>query len=319
MAQTSKLLIAGPMPLDPYRPYSDVPDVGEDQRALNKARYDAISLETAACMARSGFEYWPEEDVDATVYSVSINGPAFASVPVLPASRAPATESGYGRSAPADVPQPDQVAANRSYFDGLTASGQAAYNMALYGAESPDNPETENGCASRAAAAHPEPSPNSRAQAVAQFQEDFGALQQAMADLVLYGVMDSRDGVALDREWSACMASSGLDLNVDMPMLPSGPNPHYALVLALRTLPDGSLGKSWLNYQGDEFTPPEERTLLGSQPEIDIALADFDCRASMDYDNRLVEIQRKLEQEFVNQHKTELDQMVAAYQQATSE
>ncbi|MDR0592429.1 MAG: hypothetical protein LBG60_04045 [Bifidobacteriaceae bacterium] len=318
MAQTSQLLIADPMPLDAYRPYVGEPDVGEEQTTAIKARYDAIALDLAACMAERGFDYWPDEYADTPVDSVGIAGPAFASLPVLPASREAAAESGYGRSAPADVSESEQASANRGYFAGLTASGQAAYNIALYGAESPDAPETEDGCAARAVAAHPEPPATERAQAAAKFWEDFGWLQQSMADLVFYGVMDSPDGVALNREWSACMASSGFDLDVDMPVLPSGPNPHYALVLALRTLPDGSLGESWLDYQGDEFTPSEERALLGSQPEIDIALADFDCRTSTNYEVRLVEIQRGLEQEFADQHKAELEQMAVAYQEATT-
>jgi hypothetical protein len=317
-AQTSILHIEDPMPLDAYRPYAGEPDAGEEQTALNKARYDAISLDLAACMAQSGFDYWPDEYDDAPVGAASVSGPAFASLPVLPTPRAVVAKSGYGRSAPADVSGPDQAAANRDYFAGLTASGQAAYNKALYGAESPDAPETENGCAARAAAGNPEPPASRRAQVVARFQEDFGWLQLAMTDLVFYGVMDSADGMVLNREWSACMASSGFDLNVAMPVLPSGPNPHYALMLALRTLPSGSPGASWLNYQGDEFTPPEERALLGSQPEIDIAVADFDCRASTDYEHRLVEIQRALEREFANQHKTDLDQMVLAYLEATT-
>jgi hypothetical protein len=56
----------------------------------------------------------------------------------------------------------------------------------------------------------------------------------------------------------------------------------------------------------------DQRSLVGSPAEAEIALADFDCRAETDYEARFAAIQLELEQEFVDQNRPRLELMVAA-------
>ncbi|MCL2784832.1 MAG: hypothetical protein FWD55_05235 [Propionibacteriaceae bacterium] len=80
---------------------------------------------------------------------------------------------------------------------------------------------------------------------------------------------------------------------------------------AWRTRADGTLGDTWYHYEYDEATPEEERSLLGTQAEVQIALADFDCREESNYLERYLAIQIDLESAFVDQHRAQLDEMLA--------
>jgi hypothetical protein len=62
-------------------------------------------------------------------------------------------------------------------------------------------------------------------------------------------------------------------------------------------------------------TPVEYRSLLGSDPEIRIAVVDFKCRQKVDFVNRWAQIQADVQQDYIDQHKTELDRMLAQIEQ----
>lgn len=53
-------------------------------------------------------------------------------------------------------------------------------------------------------------------------------------------------------------------------------------------------------------------TLVGSQEERAIALADFDCRAAVDYEARLTEELIHLEERFVADNEESLSEFLAA-------
>jgi hypothetical protein len=114
---------------------------------------------------------------------------------------------------------------------------------------------------------------------------------------------------ALNREWKACLptdVAAGLGP-------PEWANPDAAVDLAMRTAPDGDvavIGEA-LGAEIDKL-PQEQRTLLGSEAEAQVALADFDCRAATDYVARYTEAQRRLEERFVADHKSDLDALQAA-------
>jgi hypothetical protein len=82
--------------------------------------------------------------------------------------------------------------------------------------------------------------------------------------------------------------------------------PKGAFALAVATGADG--------VAADPGTPVERRdrdqeSLVGSAPEIAIAVADFDCRAATDYVARLSAVQTERELEFVADHRAELDRL----------
>jgi hypothetical protein len=85
--------------------------------------------------------------------------------------------------------------------------------------------------------------------------------------------------------------------------------------MAKRTKTDGTLGSAW--QRADPAVgglPLDEQYLLGTEGEIKIALADFDCRVNTNYEARLLEVYLALEAEFVAQHRSELEQLKAFVQ-----
>ncbi|MDR1441525.1 MAG: hypothetical protein LBJ02_03920, partial [Bifidobacteriaceae bacterium] len=60
--------------------------------------------------------------------------------------------------------------------------------------------------------------------------------------------------------------------------------------------------------------PVDQQSLVGSDYEIAIAVADFGCRAATDYVGRYTQIQFDLETAYIAAHQTELDKMVAVAQ-----
>jgi hypothetical protein len=117
--------------------------------------------------------------------------------------------------------------------------------------------------------------------------------------------------VELNREWRSCMAEQGHAMESFRGDSEEGgllDGPEGAFLMATRTSPDGSVAS--LSTDEAKLSVNQE-SLVGSQAEIDIAVADFDCRADTDYLARLTEIQRSMEQDFVNKRKKALDQLVA--------
>jgi len=49
--------------------------------------------------------------------------------------------------------------------------------------------------------------------------------------------------------------------------------------------------------------------------EIDMALADFDCRVAVDYDARQAAVVNETETQFVNDHRSALEALRSAFEQ----
>jgi hypothetical protein len=52
-----------------------------------------------------------------------------------------------------------------------------------------------------------------------------------------------------------------------------------------------------------------------AEREVELALADLDCREETDYRDRHAAITREVEQQFIDDHKAELDAMIASVEQ----
>ena len=70
--------------------------------------------------------------------------------------------------------------------------------------------------------------------------------------------------------------------------------------------------------------PEEEMAMAGpdqaemdalGEKEIALALVDLDCREQTDYRERQADVQRQVEEQFIADHKAELDALVAASEQ----
>jgi hypothetical protein len=311
-------------PFSAYLDYVDGPKDGSyeaDQQTEAAAfadQQDAI----ASCMKGRGFEYSPQ-DWDLVRIDRFEADSAFAQgdqlwLAWLPASRDEVEERGYGKLEPrkTTVTQEDVDPVNFAYRESLSPAQQEAYDLALGGEQEPDtegDPGTEPSCfeITESAVSGAGEVPSGRT--YQQFAAQFGALAAQMEQLPGLTLFEDGEVRALDLEYEVCMGRAGFDLGSGREYAPGEVNPWAAFSLAQHTRADGSLGSSW--NAGPDFAvdaaPIEERSLLGTQAEIKIALADFDCRVETDYDRRLKDAYLRLEAEFVAAHKSELDQMKA--------
>jgi hypothetical protein len=268
----------------------------------------------AACMKRQGFEYTPVpyrvittetvidwwQQIDAIV------------VPTLPAGRSDVERFGYGVQAPLSMspiaPPSDEETANTAYSEGLGSAGQAAYDLALTGhrADDPATYEEVGGCQGEAWASFPEPNASSGTQAVL---DSYGDFIQSFRWLIIDGVTLDPQMVAVNRAWADCMTTVGIDHLADVGE--EQISPYAALMVALRTGPAGDYWNVGEHRTGEE-EPAEYRSISMSAPEIEIALADFDCRAEVAYERTANSIALDLQRSFMNEHGGEANALMAA-------
>jgi hypothetical protein len=305
-------------PFDPYMPYVNGPEPDAAAAAVAaeqlRTRWTQMQGAQAECMKDRGFTYYPVPWVANTEYRRFPNGDVLV-LPRLPASRAEVERRGYGIQAAEDFTDEatEVEEQNRNYRESLAPAAQTEYDLALLGPDPHEaTPEdTANTCGEIAAQAVPVDDSDWVPPPADEFWFEFGDLVLAMAELVDIGAPSDPAVQNAAQAWESCMAKKGYDFTTSR-FLQYGPiNPWAAHTLALRTLPDGSVGDAWHNYQGENFTRPEERSLSGSPAEIKIAVDDFDCRVEADYEAIHLEAQLRLEAEFVAQNKARLDAMVA--------
>lgn len=301
-------------------PFSDVlPVVGElmqlqtEDESVQRARHDETQRLIARCMTRAGFEYEPApwEPADPPVPPWARDG---LQLPFLPDDPDLVATYGYGvddvETREKERLRAEQGDVNLDAVEAMSDAAQVEYYAALTGARGPDDDVApDGGCAGLADAQVGQPDYPGQ-----ETFETYGALIRDM------GAVRGRDlpaddrVVALDTEWNACMEDAGWDLwppaEADI-LDPAVPGPVSAFYLAVRTPPGGTA--SW---PADDATiddiPQDRRYLVGSPEEVAIAVADLDCRAGTDYEQRLREVLVDLESRFVQRHATELDELRAA-------
>jgi hypothetical protein len=321
--------IEGATPFTEYSEYLDGPGYDHDARMADRVEwYAQVEDYIAQCMKEEGFEYFPAEYWAADLPESRLSFDRdFMSIPLLPANRADVVQWGYGVAPPLEFVTGSDILANQpddpneAYFDGLSASGQRDYLKAYDGYYPEDaplgSPDLTSGCGGMAFTAFPEPGVEDAAQ---RFNSQYGTLALTMGTLATSGVFDDRRIGALAASWESCMRAIGVDVSSETVDGMSGdvayPNPNSAWYMAMRTGPDGSVGTGGGGVF-DEALPLEQRSLIGSEAEARIALADFDCRIETEYETRFKEIQLDLEQQFVDQNRDQLEEMVAAAKNGT--
>jgi hypothetical protein len=329
------------MPFEPYfaalRREEEV--LGPELGRVQAEREANLENEVAACMAEAGFTYYPQ------VRAGTQADPSWAAaaeleglwdrlqVPQLGETREDVARHGYGRwqeAAPGVIlltPENEAEVAERlaqdpqlQYLESLSAAALDAYYKTLEGMES-------NGAGTWSSGAEMwfrGEGDSCRAQAyrkVPDLETDHPMMSDVYEDLlgglweVSWQVDNDPRTLALDREWAACMAGRGHDVAEEHGTGDGGgeyvtSGPIQAFYLAVMTGSDGRVADRDLHL--DWTLPEDQRSMIQSQPEIDIALADFDCREQTDYMARLVELQRELETAFVADNRPALDEMLAA-------
>ena len=305
-------------PLTKYGVYLDGPGEDPAYQAAVTQRSEDIGNAIAACMAAQGFTYVPsppQPSASAGLTSLDLNL-RYLPVPYLSADRGTVVREGYGVMA-----TPEELAAaqgvtvgspNDAYTSTLSSAEFEAYQMALFGDYNDPAGTSGSSCSGKATAQFPEmPLPDGQR----DFDAEFGDLTAAVWNLL--GSDPSAGGdnldsdprrLQLDAEWESCMAGKGYRLE----KLDYEHGPDLAFGLARRTRPDGTVGPfHYTSVLGSEI-PDEEKSLLGTEPEREVAVADFDCRVETDYLARLTDIRVSLDEKFIAEHQTELDRLVAA-------
>lgn len=282
-------------------PGADRFDPAQFQRE-GRAHEEAI----ARCMAAEGFEYVPHVlDLQWTVVEGGATpGPALAVLhpgggqpPDLPPDEF-AAQYGYGLST--REPQEEELAdvdPNAAIVDAMSVAERVAYYQALLGAEQSldgqGRPNAEmvgdpESCWEQAATEvwgdrDAMVTTDPVLAAFAPLLEQIGAIEDRVA-------ADPRM-VAADEAWSACMADAGFPGYTDL------------------NSPQTDVAERAREVMGSAFDPtladPDELAEL-QRFEIAIAVADHACRAG--YGETYQQVRYDIEAQFVEQHRTELEQ-----------
>ncbi|MFV0373662.1 hypothetical protein [Microbacterium sp.] len=257
----------------------------------------------AECMADEGFEYIPDTGAVTTYGAADEDMWKPDDREWVAQYGYGIVESPYGDEAVPDEASPEEVDdPNAEYVESLSAAEQEAYMDTLYGPspteEQMNDPDFDwdtwdRGCQG---AAYESIDP-----AVSVFAaEEF---QPLMTDLeALYASLDDApERIELDREWSECMAEAG--------------HGGFAKQSDAQESIMDELNAAWDDPERTGDVAESDLAAI-SDKEVELALADLDCREKTDYMTRALRVQFALEQQFIDEHKAELDALRAAAEQA---
>lgn len=293
------------LPLSDYVDYFAGPPVDEAQTTARREAYDRREGLIASCMKLVGFDYTPREYVSAVGQEESIEPFSSLPIPLLSANRFEVVAYGYGTLTSVDVDLGSDYGddPNAAYAETLSGAAALEFNRALYGDPYSQDP-ADIGCAAKALDESPPPEATP---AQELFEAQFGELVMAARTSVGVGLTEDERVVDLDDEWHACMLEAGFDAGP----LPTSHGPILGLDMAIRTRADGSVAPQRPDTPTADI-PVEERTLLGTEAERGVAVADYDCRASLDYVSRMMAVRISRDNEFIDGNRDALGQLVTA-------
>lgn len=269
-----------------------------DQDEFN-AQQKEIEEAVAACMAEEGFDYVP---IDYS--SQDFSGPSPEDFEDTNTEEWVAA-NGYGMSQPEQSeeqqePAEEFVDPNQEYIESLSPSEQTAYFNTLHGVPPTDEELGEDGsyeykwedAGCYGAAQHEIQGDNPYEDE--KHRELFDALDSMYQDLQSDPAIS-----ALDAKWASCMADAEY---------PDLKQKQDAFELAIE--------KQNEFYKDDGSTGPTDEQLAEAREfEIDVALADFRCSEKVRYNDTMMEVQFALERQFIQDHKSELDALLADAEQ----
>lgn len=311
------------MPLDQF--FAGPTFTPEESAAKERQVQDLITT----CMRAEGFEYRPF--VPPMAASTISTGPQWG-------TREFAEKYGYGMSTdPYPQPSPDNqpVDPNQAIVDAMTDSEREAYYAALQGApmmaESSSvasAPATDPSAAPTVETTTPAADETSAAQPVEMadtgcwgkaseqvwgngFQRsgEFDDLQNRMSQLWDQGQKDPAVVEAQDR-WSTCMADAGHPGLATVDAAQQSINDRVNQLYESLPHPDPSELQT-ASPTADIVTGNPVTAAPGYQQlqtdEIALAVADFDCRDKAGYQKTFDEANQRLQQQFVDDNRAELE------------
>lgn len=275
---------------------------GEEDEAAVKARQEQYFQMIADCMKGEGFEYFlPSESSTYEEVLRDPDGPGYG-------TREYAEQYGFGiTEAPDDVMNPmteEEILASSpevQYLDSLSDSERTAYEAALNGPEMSIeeidamqlNPDRENdwkkfGC--RGKVEHELGMYEPLVQDDPQFEDLFTALDEMQMN-----AWADAERIAMDQDWAQCFAAAG-----------------YPEVTSRLTLIDWVYERFYAIGDGTAKPSPEQRAEF-QQFEIEIAVADWECAQEVNWDKRYEESELRMQSEFLDRHRAEIDAVIAKY------
>jgi len=279
----------------PLAQYLDQIDGARDAETLI-AQSNRVEELVSACMAEQGFEYTPVDDSANIRRTASLED-----AETRTSTQEWVTSNGWGvvpskADREAMKTQAENADPNTAYLESLSSAEQSAYKDALWGALASGQPEDdskaltwdETGCYGKV---EHEGGGDSNYRA----DEDYAGLFEAM-DGLWEQTAKQPEVVALEKQWSGCMADEGY------PGLESRSDARRVIEEELGAL-----------FTGDGEDPSEDAFQALKEKEIDSALADFHCAEQFDYDALQLKVRFALEEQFITDHKSVLDALVAEY------
>lgn len=268
----------------------------------------------AECMSEEGFEYTPNVQNGGVVYSsdeeIDWGSDDFVKQYGYGIVNWPGMEEMQGQGE-------EYVDPNQEYIESLSESEQQAYYEALSG---PAPTEEEMAAMEDGSLEYDWTMAGCYGSAQQETQEEMNGVQAAYEDPEfkelfeatdamwsgLYDEQNLNDDVAkLNREWADCMAESGFG------DYPSPNSVQMALSDEYNELQNAQNANLGENDEWQDLNEADKKKF--QEREIEVAVADHACRDKSSYDDKLMEIQFDLEQKFVDEHKAELDALVAKH------
>lgn len=268
----------------------------DEQKATEDAEQAEVQGRIASCMAQQGFTYRPQ--------TRSYRDLAGGDAEWKPNDRDWVAQWGYGA---VDYPGDTGSAAektdpNAAYLETLSSSERAAWETALYGSASGEGSTGSDERLAEAGGCWGQATEEASSDPLSTDQ--FAPLLDAMNQ---FEEQQARwPGQAqLDAEWSACMAEAGR----------SGiPSPRDAQDRIFTQVSDLAKKDKGSEKSSSTARTPEMDAM--KKTEVEMALADLDCRQKTDYDARAEKVRWTAEEQFVADHKAELDAAKAAAEQS---
>ena len=289
---------AGLDPSDsPLSTYMSAMNAGYDEESMMAQQQDQEKL-TAECMSKEGFDYIPVDTSQYSSMTTTDDGPEYGTKEWV-------AENGYGMSQ-----SPEQIAAqqeqsqeftdpNQDYVMNLSEAEQTAYYEVLSGVQPTEEEMGEDGsyeytwetsgCQGFA---------NHEISGDQPSQEEHAALFDAMSSM--YEAAQSSPAlVKLDSEWAACMADAG-----------------YATFTKKADAQDSIMTEQNALYENQSGTGPTDQVLADMRTqELALAMIDYTCAEKIDYTDASMKVQFDLEEQFIIDHKAELDALLADSEQ----
>jgi len=239
----------------------------------------------AECMHNAGFEYIPH------VPRITVVGDGRPDGLGLPTDREWVEQFGFGM-ANSHIQETYSPNPNDTILEGLSESERIAYQATMFGPPRFDTgivTMDEMGCYGLAFVEA------TQDRMWAQDLEEFAPLRTALSDFYARRNAIITDA---DTDWANCMADVGF--------------PGFSFQGDAQRYVGDSFSTAFGTYLNPSESPEFETF---SQWEIDLALADFDCRIATNFAPRQAAVRWEAESEFLADHQAALNDLRVAYEQ----